>query len=133
MLAFQNAAVAAAEAAWVAERVHEVGDVPGKPATPYMALAVSSGAGSTYSLLSARGSQAYRLVAQVVGRTAGEVAIGVEKADGAFLDRPLVVAGYDTTPMRSEVASPIIRDPDAGVLLSVTLTYTFHAYPTEAA
>ena len=130
MIAFGKAAVAAAEAAWVPERVHEVGKVPASPATPYSVVSVSSGSADNYGLCGAHGSRGYRIIVQAVGASANEVGMAVENADEAFLDKRLTVAGYDTTPATAEVASPIIRDPDGGALLSVTLTYTFHAYPT---
>lgn len=132
MRAFAAAALAAYEAAWTPERVHRAGEVPTPPPPgAYGVLSVSSGSAENYRACGAHGSRSYRIVVQAVGKDVDEVGFAVDKADAAFLDKRLTVAGYDTTPARPEVSSPIIRDPDGGVLLSATLTYTFTAYPTE--
>ena len=131
MDAFQDAAVAAAVAAWRVEQVHEVGKVPATPQMPYLVMSVSSGSVENYLLSADHGSRSYRIVAQAVGKTASEVAFAVEKVDEAYLDKSLTVAGFDCSPCRPEVSSPVIRDPDGGSLLSATVTYTFTAYPTE--
>lgn len=134
MKAFNTAAVAAAEAAWNAQQVHKVGEVPASPATPYTVLSVTSGRPENYRTHGKHGSKSYRIVAQMVGRTYDEVAFAVEKTDAAFEDKRLTgVTGYDCGPCVGDerVASPVIRDPDGGVLLSCTVLYPFDAYPTS--
>ena len=131
MRALNAAAVARAEAVWIAERVHEIGEVPDSPATPYVAISASAGSTENHRNDGTHGSRGHRIVAQAVGRTVGEVGFAVEKAEAAFLDHRLAVPGFDTTPATVEVASPIIRDPDAGAYLLCTLTFTFQAYPKE--
>lgn len=131
IMALLNAgAVSLAEDAWRPDRVHKIGDVPKNPATPYLAVSVSSGLADNRRNGGGYGSKSYRVTAMAVGRNADEVAYAADKAEAAFLERSIPAPDHDTTPAESEVSSPIIRDPDAGGLLSVTLTYTFHAYPT---
>lgn len=130
MSVFGAAAIAAARAAWITERVHEVGKVPATPATPYLVMSVSTGSAENYSLAAEHGSRSYRVVVQAIGASDGEVGFAVDKAESAFLDNRLTVAGFDTTPCAPEVSSQIIRDPDGGALLSMTLTYTFTATQT---
>lgn len=129
MKAFQDAAVARYESTWLADRVHEVGAVPASPPTPYGVVSVTSGAGTHYRVGAHGGSTSRRAVVQCVGKTAGEVAFAVEKAEAAYLGHRLAVAGHACTPMRSEVSSPVIRDPDGGALLTCTLTFTFSSTP----
>lgn len=111
-----------------ADLVHRPGEVGDNPATGYAVVSVSSGSAENYALCGSHGSRGYRIVVQAVGKDVDEVAYVVDKADAAFLDHRLTVTGYDTTPARSEIASPIIRDPDAGVYLTCTLTFTFNAF-----
>ena len=129
MREFNAAALAALEAVIPAARVHRVGEVPAEPVTGYAVVSVSSGSAENYRNCGEHGSRSYRIVVQAIGKTIDEVAWVVDKADAAFLDKRLALTGYDTTPAAAEVASPVIRDPDAGAYLSVTLTYTFTAYP----
>lgn len=132
MKAIHAAALARAEAVWNATQVHEIGGVPASPVTPYLALSVTGPGpgGSARSGGSNGGAAVHRTVVQAVGRTAGEVAFAVEKATAAFVGHRLVVAGKRTTaPRDAEVASPVIRDPDAGGLLTCTLTFPFAVTP----
>lgn len=132
MKALQVAAVARAEAVWNAAQVHEIGGVPDSPTTPYLAVSVTGPGpgGSARSGGSNGGSAMHRTVVQAVGRTAGEVAFAVEKATAAFVGHRLTVAGSRcTAPRDPEVASPVIRDPDAGGLLTCTLTFPFAVTP----
>lgn len=111
--------------------MYPLGDVPELPGTPYVVLSVDSGTPGNYRLNVEHGSKAYRIVTQAVGRTLREVGFAVEKLDAAFEDRRLIVAGFDTTPAAGDerVSSPVIRDPDAGGLLTCTVLYPFTAYP----
>lgn len=129
MKAQQAAAVAALEATWNAAQVHDVGSVPASPTTPYAVVSVDSGTPGNYRAAQ-HGSKAYRIAVQCFGKDVSEVGFAVEKAESAFLDKRLTITGYDATPCATEVSSPIYRDPDAGVLLLSTLTFTFSAYPT---
>lgn len=129
MREFQAAVVAAAEAAWNASQIYEVGAVPTSPVTPYSVVGVSSGAMITRRLSTEAAGSGYRIAVQAVGKNASEVGFAVEKADSAFADTRLSVTGFDCSPCLVEVSSPIIRDPDGGGFLTCTLTYTFTAYP----
>lgn len=133
MLQFADAAVARAAAVWPQGRVYALGDVPELPGTPYVVLSVTSGAPGNYRLNVEHGSKGYRIVVQAVGKTLHEVAFAVDKVDAAFEDQRLVVAGFDTTPAAGDerVSSPVIRDADAGGLLTCTVLYPFTAYPEE--
>lgn len=126
------AALAAARAAWNATQVHQVGGVPSTPATPYLTVSVTSGAPGNYRARF-HGSEKHYIVVQAVGKNASEVAYAVDKADAAFQDKALVVAGFDCTESGGEdrTASTVIRDPDAGGLLTCTVLYPFTAYPTS--
>lgn len=125
MKSLQTAAMAQAEAAWLADRVHAIGAVPTTPAKPYLTVGVASGSAQSYSLNEAHGTRTHRLVVMAVGTTATEVGFAVEKADAAFLDRSLTVTGIDCGPISVESSSPIIRDPDDNGLLVCTVVYTF--------
>lgn len=121
------AAVSAAQAAWPQGRVYKVGEVPASPVTPYLVLSVTAGAPTSYTLDVTHGMKSHRLVAQAVGKFYDEVALAVERADAAFEDAVLTVSGLDLGPMAGDerVASPVIRDPDAGGLLTCTVIYPF--------
>lgn len=131
MEAIEAAAFDALVAAWRPELVFETGDVPTTAPSPHIAMSTSSGSAENYRLSAQHGSRSYRTVVQAFGKTASEVAFAVDKADSAFLDQRLVVAGFDCTPAQVEVASPLLTDPDDNVWLYKTLTYTFTAYPLE--
>jgi len=126
---FGPAVLATARTAWNSAQVHAVGEVPATPTTPYEVLSVSSGSAENYRLSAQHGSRTYRIAIQAVGSTATEVDAVVEKAEAAFLDVSLTVAGFDCSRCQPESSSPLIRDPDGGVLLSKTITYTFTAFP----
>lgn len=132
MRAFNTAAVTKAEGTWTADRVHKAGAVPPTPPTPYMVVAVTSGAPENYRNSGQSGSRKSRIVVQAVGATYDEVAFAVEKADSAFEDKSLTVTGFDCGPCTGDdrVASPVIRDPDAEQFLTCTVIYPFHAFPT---
>lgn len=123
------AATAAAEAAWNADQVHEVGEVPDKPTFPYLVLSVTAPGDSNPRLGARSGSQYGWIVGQAVGRTQSEVAFAVEKADAAFLGKKLDVADLNTRPATRREPSTITRDPDAGGLLTCTLIYRFTTTP----
>ena len=126
---FNDAAKARLGSVWNANQSYLPGEVGDSPATPYGIVSVSTGMGTAYRLTADHGALSMRIVVQSIGRDAEEVGFAVEKADAAFLDQRLSVSGYDCTPALAEASSQIIRDPDGGVLLSVTQTYTFTAYP----
>lgn len=132
MKAENTAALGAARAAWNTPQVHQTGGVPPTPTTPYLALSVTAGAPGNYRARF-HGSKKHYIVVQAVGKTVDEVAFAVDKADAAFEDKALVVSGLDCTEAGGEdrTASTIIRDPDAGGLLTCTVLYPFHAYPTS--
>lgn len=132
MKAFNTAAVTRAKSVWLADRVHKLGAVPATPATPYLIVSVTSQRPDNVRGDGDHGSAGYRAIAQAVGRTYDEVAFAVEKSDVAFLEGALVVPGYDVTPVAGDelVSSPVIRDPDDNGLLTCTVIYPFHAFPT---
>lgn len=133
MKAENVAALAAARAAWnvTPPQTHPAGGVPTSPTTPYNVISVTSGAPGNYRARF-HGSKKHYIVVQSVGKTVDEVAFAVDKADAAFEDKALVVAGFDCTEAGGEdrTASTVIRDPDAGGLLTCTVLYPFTAYPT---
>ena len=129
MKAENAAAVAALEVVWAANQVHQPGAVPGSPATPYAVVSVPSPGDTNYRAGARSGSESSRVVAQVIGENLAELAFGVEKCDAAYLGKRLVIPGRSCTPCRREVQSPVLRDPDAGGLLTCTLTYTFTTTP----
>lgn len=131
MADFSKAALDAIRAVWLTESVHAVGKVPKLPVTPYLVGSVSTGSTENYRLSGDHGSRSYRIALQAIGKTDDEVKFAVDKAEDALLDKSLIVAGFDCTPCQPEVSSQPIRDPDGGVLLSCTLTYTFTAFPKE--
>lgn len=131
MRAFQAAAVARARDFSGAVLVYDLGAVSKKPATPYLEVGVSSGSGQNTLLHGVHGGNEYRVTVRAVGDSYNEAAFAVEKAEAAFKSQRLVVGGFDTTPCQGQVASPVIRDPDGGVLFSCLLTYVFNAYPLE--
>jgi hypothetical protein len=122
-------AVTAAEAVWNANQVHAAGEVPGSPVTPYLALSVTAPGDTNYRAGGRGGSQSAWTVVQAVGKTANEVDFAVTKADAAFLGKRLTVTGKKATPARRDAPSTIIRDPDAGGLLTCTLVYRFTLNP----
>ena len=122
MKAQNDAAIAAAIAAWPGGQTYRVGEVPKLPATPYNVVSVDAGSPSNYRHGSRSTSRTWRIVVQSVGDTFNEAAFAVEKAEAAFLDQR-ISAG--TTPARREIAGSIQRDPDGGVLMYALNTYTY--------
>jgi hypothetical protein len=127
-----TAALAAARAAWNSTQVWPVGGVPSTPTTPYLVVSVTAGAPGNYRARF-HGSKKHYIVVQAVGKTVGEVSRAVDKADAAFEDKALTISGFQCTETNGEerTASPVIRDPDGGVLLTCTVLYPFYAYPTS--
>ena len=121
MKAQNDAAVAAAVAAWPGGHTYRTGEVPANPVTPYNVVSVDAGSPRNYRHGSQSSSRLWRVVVQSVGDTFNEAAFAVEKADAAFLDKR--VAGG--TPARREIAGSVQRDPDGGVLFYCLNTYTY--------
>ena len=131
MRAFNNAAVAALEAVMPADRVHKVGEVPPEPVTGYAVVSVGSPGYSNVRNDASAGGKGYRITVMCVGRNADEVSWVADKAEQAFVNGRLTVAGYAVTPVAADevVSGPIIRDPDGGGFLTCTLLYPVNAYP----
>lgn len=129
MEALQAAAVARAEAVWVASSVHEPNAVGTLPPTPYLVVSVDAGREEGRMLCGDASSDAHRLVAMAVGKDMTELTFAVDKAKAAFRGHRFTVTGYDVTPNVGESSGPVTRDPDAGGQLSLTLVYTFNATP----
>lgn len=131
MLTEDEAALEMLRAAYKPAQVHEQGKVPASPVTPYAVVSVSAGATGNYRLSGQHGSRGYRVAVQCFGKTKGELGRVVDAAEAAFLDRRIDLDGFDTSPCMTEVATPVVRDPDGGGSLYCLLTFTFNAYPTE--
>lgn len=130
MKAETDAAVAAAKAAWPQGRTYRVGEVPPSPVTPYNVVSVDSGLARNYRRASRASSRHHRLSVQSVGATVGETQFAVEKAQTAFLDKRLTLAGHTATPCREETSADVQRDPDGGVMFYALQTFTFTTSPT---
>lgn len=124
-MSLTSVAVAAAETAWNANQVHETGGVPASPVTPYLVLSVTAPGDTNYRAGGRSGSRAAWVVVQAIGKNAGEVDFAIGKADAAFLGKRL----SGSTRTRRDDPSPLIRDPDAGGLLTCTLVYRFTTTP----
>ena len=123
MKAEQDATVAKLRATWTtAGRIHNVGEVPASPVTPYIDVAVDGGTPRNYKVGSRHSSKFFRATVRSFGRNVAEVAFAFEKAEAALLDER-IAAGY--SPCRGEVSTNVIRDPDGGGLLMAVRTYTF--------
>lgn len=131
MLVENEAALEMLRAAYKPAQIHEQGKVPLSPVTPYAIPSVSSGAESNRRGDAKAGSRGYRVSVQCVGESISEISKVVDASDAAFLGNRIPVAGFDTTPCVTEVATPITRDPDGGGLLYCLLTFTFVAFPKE--
>lgn len=122
-----TAAKARQIAAWRTEQVHLAGEVPANPEMPYNSLSCDSGLPGDYLMTADHGSRSFRLAVQSVGTDADECAFAIEKADAAFLDQALTVAGFKVSKARLEIAGSPRRDLDAGGLMVALSTYTFTA------
>lgn len=120
-MSLTSVAVGAAETAWNANQVHETGGVPTNPVTPYLVLSVTAPGDTNYRAGGRSGSRSAWVVVQAVGKSAAEVDFAIVKADAAFLGKRL----SGSTPARRDDPSTVIRDPDAGGLLTCTLVYRF--------
>ena len=116
-----DAAIAAALAAWPTGHTYKTGEVPETPATPYNVVSIDAGTPANYRHASRSTSRTWRIVVQSVGATFNEAAFAVEKADAAFLDKR--VAGG--TPARREITGTVQRDPDGGGLMYALNTYLY--------
>ena len=124
-----DAAVAALQATWPQGRTYRVGAVPTNPVTPYNVVSVDSGISRNYRRAAGASSRLHRLSVQSVGRDAAEIAFAVERAQTAFLDKRLAVAGKAATPCREETPADVQRDPDGGVLLYAFQSFQFTTTP----
>lgn len=131
METLQQAALAHARSVWTDSGVWEPNDVPPSPTTPYLLVSVDGGRDEVFRSSGDAGSDGHRLVVMAVGRVMDELGFAVDKARAAFRGYSLEVAGLDCTPCVTESSGSVVDDPDAGGLLSLTLIYTFNAYPTE--
>ena len=122
MKAEHDATVAKLKASWPTGRVYNVGEVPASPTYPYLDVVVAAGDPVNYRVAPQHSSLIYRAVVRSFGRNVSEVSFAAEKADAALLNKR-VAAGY--APCRRELATSVIRDPDAGGVLMTVHTYTF--------
>jgi len=121
MKAQNDAAIAAAIAAWPGGQTYRVGEVPKLPATPYNVVSVDAGSPSNYRHGSRSTSRLRRIVVQSVGDTFNEAAFAAEKGEAAFLDKRI----GNGTPCRRDLAGSVQRDPNGGVLFYCLNTYTY--------
>lgn len=126
---FHAAVVAAAVAAWPQGRVFKLGEVPSSPVYPYNVVGCDAGRPGDYRVSASHGSRLVRVTVQSVGRTFDEAGFAVERGEAAFLDQPLTVDGWVTTPGRVEITPVVTRDPDGGGVLYALATYLFDATP----
>lgn len=118
-------AVGAATASVV--RRYPTNGVPASPVYPYLVYSVAGDRAEGYTLDSRHGFRFYRVILQSFGKTLAAALDIDDKAVGDLLDVSLAVDGYSTTPCRLELASAIVRDPDAQGVVGVTTTLTFTA------
>jgi hypothetical protein len=86
-------------------------------------VGTDSGTPNNYLLAGIHGARTYRVTVQCNGDTYNEAAWVAEKADAAFLDRPL--AGVTDQNGQREITPSIVRDPDGGGHMYALATYTF--------
>lgn len=131
MKAIADAALATMQTAWNSTQVHAAGAVPGDPTTPYIVMYGPAERDDVMMLDGTAAVDGNRLMPMAVGKTESEVNRAVDRIRGAFRGKRLAVAGYDTTPAVIESTGGVVRDPDGGGLLSVTVFITFTATETE--
>lgn len=122
-------AVAAATAS--VSRLYALNSVPASPTHPYGSYSASLGRGDSYTLTD-EGIRWGRVTVQTFGKTATSALLLAEQARAALVGVALDIAGYDTTPCRSELDPAIVRDPDTAGVVGVTATFTFTATKEQA-
>lgn len=126
MKALSDAAVAKIQAAPVT-RVYKIGDVPAKPGTPYLTVAVSYENAEAYTLDSTHGVDVARVTTQAVSSSYDGASETDDAARGALLDQYLTAGGKTYGPGRLQVGSALVRDPDGGAVITITSTYLFRS------
>lgn len=123
MSAFADASLATVGAA--VTRVYKVGAVPATPTLPYQTVATSFDGAEAYNLLGVHGVGRYRVTTQSVAKTLDGATDLDDLARGRLLDQVVTAAGKEYGPGRMQVGAAVVRDPDAGSVITVTSTYLF--------
>lgn len=103
--------------------VYKIGEVPANQAGAYAVVGCDPGTPNNYLKGGGHGARTYRVTVQCNGDTFNQAAIVAEKADTAFLDKPL--AGVTEQDGQRELTPTIIRDPDSNGLMYGLATYTW--------
>lgn len=126
MSAFLTAAIAKVSAGRSpAPRVYKMNAVPPSPAYPYSVVSASGDMAGNYTLDAHHGTRDYRITVQSFGRDIDGALAYDAAAVGNLLDASLTVAGYDCGPIRLQVGSAVVRDPDDDGVVGVTSTFLF--------
>lgn len=124
MIALTNAAVAKLTAASIA-RVYKEGKVPASPAYPYAIVSGTFDRADAYTLDATHGVGDYRITTRAISSDYDGAVDTDDRARRALLDQRLTVDGKTYGPGRLQVGSALVRDPDGGIVLTVTSTYLF--------
>lgn len=128
MIALLNAVLARIKDGRSSARVYKLGAVPASPTYPYTVVSLAGDMALNYTLDARHGTRNYRVALQSFSNTAAGLDGALDydaKAVGALLDHALNVDGYDCGPMRLQVGSAVVRDPDAGGVVGVTSALIF--------
>lgn len=126
MSAFLTAAVAKVTSGRTpAPRVYTFGAVPVSPVYPYSVVGASLADAGNYTLDAAHGTRNVRVTVQSFGKTSAAALAYDAAADANLLDQRLAVAGFECGPIRLQVTSPLLRDPDDEGVIGITSAYIF--------
>lgn len=126
MSAFLTAAIAKMSAGRSpAPRIYKTNAVPASPTFPYSVVSVVGDQAGNYTLDARHSTRDYRITVQSFGRDVdGALAYDTAAID-RLLDESLTVAGFDCGPIRLQVGSAIVRDPDDNGVVGVTSSLLF--------
>jgi hypothetical protein len=124
VIALTNAAVAKVQAAPVT-RVYKEGKVPASPAFPYAIVTVTFDRAAGYTLDADHGLGDYRITTRSISNDYDGAVDTDDRARHALLDQRITADGKTYGPGRMQVGSALVRDPDGGVVITVTSTYLF--------
>lgn len=102
-------------------RAYPIGSVPASPAYPYAVIGCDTGTPTNRRLGGGTDRKPRRVTVQMFGRSDDTVLDLAGKADDAFEDKALTIAGSPFS-MR-ELQTPIMRDPDTAGVLNILHTY----------
>lgn len=105
--------------------VYAAGKVPNSPAYPYVVTFASTPNAGDYSHASTSASRQWRISTMYVATSEDSAFWLAEKTEAALLDKRLVIAGTNCSPVKRGPGAPVRPDPDLENVVVGTDVWTF--------